>query len=290
MTQTMAEAESTKPTPADTLGALRAPVPEPIRVAGQPPSVLAFHGFGGTTREIELCADVARELGLAARASCLPGHGSHARDLARTRFRDWVDGAEAEYEELAQAGPVIACGISMGSLMAAHLAIAHPERVRGLVMLANAAWLRPTLGFALRAVGVLRIPDFMMKKGESDIADPDARSTQISYTADPVHAAVDLEKNARLMRERFSQVRCPTLIVHGALDRVCPVANAWRVANLLGTSDVRVVILPRSHHVVTRDVERAQVARELNLFYSKIAAQTETTTPSGARFHTPVEP
>ena len=274
MTRGVAEVRRAEPAPDDALGALRAPVPAPIRVEGKPPSVLAFHGFGGTTREIELCADVARELGLAARASCLPGHGSHARDLARTRFRDWVDGAEGEYQELAQAGPVIACGISMGSLMAAHLAIAHPERVRGLVMLANAAWLRPTLGLALRAVGVLRIPDFMMKKGESDIADPDARRTQISYTADPVHAAVDLEKNGRLMRERFSQVRCPTLIIHGALDRVCPVTNAQRVANLLGTRDVRVVILPRSHHIVTRDVEHADVARELREFYGRIAAQT----------------
>ena len=255
-------------------GALNAPAPEPICVAGRAPGVLAFHGFGGTPREVELCADVARELGLAARARCLPGHGSHARDLARTRFADWVEGAENEYRELATAGPVIACGISMGSLMAAHLAIMHPERVHGLVLLANAAWLRPTLGTALRVGGLLRIPDFLMKKGGSDIADPDARGTQISYTADPVHAAIDLERGGRRMRERFAQVRCPTLIIHGALDRVCPVANAWRVANLLGTSDVRVVILPRSHHIVTRDVERADVARELRAFYARIAAQT----------------
>jgi pimeloyl-ACP methyl ester carboxylesterase len=162
----------------------------------------------------------------------------------------------------------------MGALMAAELAIAHPERVSGLVMLANAAWLRPPLAWALRAGGLLRIPDFLMRKGGSDIADPDARSTQISYTADPVRAAIDLERSARRLRERLAQVRCPTLIIHGALDRVCPVQNAWRVANLLGTRDVRVVILPRSHHIVTRDVEREVVARELREFYTRIAAQT----------------
>ena len=254
-------------------GALNAPPPDPVCVEGRAPGVVAFHGFGGTTREIELCADIARELGLAARARSLPGHGSHARDLARTRFADWVTGAESAYDELAVAGPVIACGISMGSLMAAHLAIAHPDRVRGLVLLANAAWLRPTLGVALRVSGVLRIPDFLMKKGGSDIADPDARRTQISYTADPVHAAIDLERAGREMRAEFALIRCPTLIIHGALDQVCPVANAWRVANLLGTTDVRVVVLPRSHHIVTRDVERADVARELREFFRRIADQ-----------------
>ncbi len=57
-------------------------------------------------------------------------------------------------------------------------------------------------------------------------------------------------------------------------DGVCPVQNAWRVANLLGTRDVRVVILPRSQHIITRDVERAEVARELREFYARIVAQT----------------
>ncbi|MEP7050389.1 MAG: alpha/beta fold hydrolase [Pseudomonadota bacterium] len=253
-------------------GALSADAPLPIRIAGAAPGVVAFHGFGGTTREVELCTEVAEEVGLAALARQLPGHGSHARDLAKTRFADWVAGAESAYQELAGAGPVIAAGISMGSLVAAQLAIAHPDRVRGLVLLANAAWLRPSLAFALRAGGLLRVPDFLMKKGGSDIADPEARSTQISYTADPVHAAIDLERSGRALRDRFSQIRCPTLIIHGALDRVCPVENAWRVANLLGTRDVRVVIMPRSHHIVTRDTEKAEVARELRNFYSRIAA------------------
>jgi carboxylesterase len=256
------------------LGALSAARPEPIRIAGRAPGVLAFHGFGGTTREIELAATVAGEVGLSALARCLPGHGSHAKDLAKTRFADWVSGAESAYQELASEGPVIAVGISMGSLVAARLAIDHPERVRGLVMLANAAWLRAPLSFALRASGLLRLPDFLMKKGGSDISDADARRTQVSYTADPVHAAIDLERSGRALRERLAQVRCPTLILHGARDRICPVENAWRVASLLGTKDVRVVILPRSQHIITRDVERAEVARELRDFYTRIAAQT----------------
>ena len=255
-------------------GALTAAAPAPICLSGRAPGVVAFHGFGGTTREIELCARVAGELGLAAVARSLPGHGSHARDLAKTRFSDWVRGAEEVYQELAPRGPVIATGISMGSLMAAHLAIAHPERVSGLVLLANAAWLRRPLSWVLRAAGGLRLPDFLMRKRGSDIGDPEARKSQICYTADPVHSAIDLVQNARRMRDELGQIRCPTLILHGALDRVCPVENAWRVANLLGTRDVRVVILPRSHHIVTRDVEHDDVARELAAFYTRIAAST----------------
>ncbi|HYQ47032.1 MAG TPA: alpha/beta fold hydrolase [Polyangiaceae bacterium] len=256
------------------LGALSATAPAPICISGRAPGVLAFHGFGGTTREIELAATVAGEVGLSALARTLPGHGSHAKDLARTRFVDWVAGAESAYQELAARGPVIAAGLSMGSLLAAELAIQHPDRVRGLVLLANAAWLRPPLEFALRAGALLRLPDFLMKKGGSDISDPEARQSQVAYNADPVHAAIDLERSARELRERLKLVRCPTLILHGARDRVCPVDNAWRVARLLGTRDVRVVILPRSQHIITRDVERRDVARELREFYTRIADQT----------------
>lgn len=256
------------------LGALSAAVPDPICLSGRAPGVVAFHGFGGTTREVELAATVAAELGLSALARCLPGHGSHAKDLARTRFADWVNGAERAYQELASQGPVIAAGISMGSLLAAELALEHPERVRGLVLMANAFWLRPSLSFALRAGSLLHLPDFLLKKGGSNITDEAARQTQISYNADPAHAAIDLERAGRALRERLAGVRCPTLILHGALDGVCPVQNAWRVANLLGTRDVRVVILPRSQHIITRDVERGEVARELRDFYLRIAAQT----------------
>ena len=120
------------------VGALSANPPAPICISGRSPGVVAFHGFGGTTREIELAATVAGELGLSALARTLPGHGSHAKDLARTRFADWVAGAESAYQELAAQGPVIAAGLSMGSLLAAELAIAHPDRVQGLVLLANA--------------------------------------------------------------------------------------------------------------------------------------------------------
>jgi carboxylesterase len=256
------------------LGALSATAPEPIRISGKAPGVVAFHGFGGTTREVELTATVAAELGLTAFARCLPGHGSHAKDLAKTRFADWLSGAESAYQELAPAGPVIAAGLSMGSLLAAELAIRHPERVAGLVLMGNALWLRPTLAFALRAGQLLKLPDFLMKRGAPNIADVAAQHTQISYNADPVHAAIDLEREARALRQRLGRVRCPTLILHGALDGVCPVQNAWRAANLLGTRDVRVVILPRSRHIITRDVECDEVARELRDFYTRIAAQS----------------
>ncbi len=58
------------------------------------------------------------------------------------------------------------------------------------------------------------------------------------------------------IEKALGQVSAPAFIAHGERDRVCPVANARRVEGRLGSHDKTVVILPRSHHIITRDYDR----------------------------------
>lgn len=240
--------------------------PSPISVEGRTPALLAFHGFGGTPQEVALVVAVASELGLAARAPLLPGHGTDVADLAKKRWSDWTAAARAELDAVAPDGPAIVAGLSLGSLLAAHLAATLPDRVSALVMLANAAWLTTPSSWALSAVDRFGIDDFWMPKVTSDIADPEARRTHLTYGAQPVHAAISVQRGGAIVREELPRVRCPVLIAHGARDRVCPVSNARRVADLIGGADKRVVILPRSRHIITRDLERHLLRSEIRAF------------------------
>lgn len=243
--------------------------PGPISVKGLEPAVLAIHGFGGTADEVRLCVNVAEELGRKALAPLLPGHGTHANYLAKTRFSDWSKAAEAALDELD--APTIACGLSLGSLLATHVAVTRPDRVKGLVLLANAFWLKsPFPAWPLAAISRFDIRDFRMPKVAADIADPEARRTHLTYGEHPVVAAATVQAAGAMMRARLAQVKVPTLIIHGQRDRVCSVTNVERVVALLGTQDVRAVILPRSRHIVTRDLERETVARELRTFFRRI--------------------
>jgi esterase/lipase len=59
--------------------------------------------------------------------------------------------------------------------------------------------------------------------------------------------------------------------LHGALDAVAPVSNAWRVSVRLGAVQKKTVIFERSHHILTRDVEREAVRSEIEAFLRGLA-------------------
>jgi carboxylesterase len=260
------------------LGTLEAP--------GKGPAVLALHGFGATTQEVSLVVDIARDLGLAALAPLLPGHGTSAYDLARTRFVHWRGAAQRALLELVRDhGRAIVVGSSMGSLIALDLAADFPREVVGVGVLGSPIrlfWPYPSL--ALAAIARLRIPDFMMPKSGPDILDPEGRRTQVTYREQPVHAGNDVRLAGRRVEARLGRVVCPAFVAHGRRDRVCPVNNARVVYAKLGTpvSEKELLLLERSHHIITRDVERAILRTHLRLFIARLAARHATQEESGS--------
>lgn len=269
--------------------------PSPIELPGADPAVLAIHGFGGTPLEVALVADVASELGLRALAPLLPGHGTNAHELAKTGWEDWLGVANAALDSALERGvPVIAAGLSLGSLLAAYLAATRPKDVQALVMLANATRLSsPFPAWPLRVVDCFGLADFSVPKAGADISDPEARATHLTYGMQPVRAAIHVLRAGERVEALLGDIHCPTLIVHGRRDHVCPVGNARRVAKKLGTEDQRVVILPRSFHIITRDVERDVLRRELSTFlrrFSGEAAAGARVGPPRAKPQTPVDP
>ncbi len=246
--------------------------PAPRRHAGQSPALLAIHGFGGTPAEVEILLEVARKRGLAASAPLLPGHGSHARDLASRTFEDWLGAARTELRRLQEQGDVILVGSSLGSVIVSRLAIEAGARIRGLALFANA--LRLASPYPSRWLAVARrlhLPhDWWIPKLAADIADGRQREAHLGYDAEPIRAAIEVYRGGLQTRRLLGHITCPTLLVHGALDRVCPVSNVNLVMQALGTRDATSVILKRSGHVVTEDCERQGAAAALDAFIVRL--------------------
>jgi len=246
-----------------------------LEVAGAAPGVLALHGFGATPEEVLMIVELARELGLRALAPLLPGHGQSVHALAQSRWSDWRRGAEAALDTLlkAGAGPVIVVGSSMGSLLTLELAADRPDDVLAIGILASPIRLRwpfPALGLQLMAA--LGVPDFALPKAGVDIRDAVLRHTQVTYDAQPAYAGNELRLAGRRLEARLGEIRCPAFVAHGRQDHVCPLSNARRVYAGLGTPawEKELLILPRSYHIITRDIERGQLRMHLHRFLSRV--------------------
>jgi carboxylesterase len=237
--------------------------------------IVAFHGYAGTPNEVRVVTDAAARRGLFAHAPRLPGHDDDVRHLLKAGWEDWVGGATTAFFELANLTNrrVIVAGLSMGALLAAHLAAKYPERVAGLIALANATRLRlPSPALLLTCLEVLHPfgNGFYVPKASADIRDPEARRCHLTYDVTPIRGAVEVLRAGRQVRAELARVRCPTLVIHGALDQVCPAANAHRFARALGTRDVEVAIMPNSGHIVSADVDRGEVARLTEAFVGRM--------------------
>jgi len=246
----------------------------PLSAPGKEPAVLAIHGFTGVPHEVGVVVEAAKDVGLRALAPILPGHGTDARDLQNRTWHEWVRAADEALEEVAADGPVVLSGMSLGSVIAAHLAARHGSRVRGLVLLGFAGWLpRLTTAWpleAIRLLGLDRRDLYLPKLGGADIADENVRLVHPSYDVHPIRAAIELTKLARVVRAELGRITCPTLIMHGKHDRVCPPANVSRLLGRLGARDVEVVFLENSAHIITVDRERHIVRQRVRAFFRRV--------------------
>ena len=230
--------------------------PEARHLTGRTPSLLAIHGFGGTPRDVDLLLDIAAKMGLAASAPLLPGHGTRVQDLISTRYEDWLSAALAEYRTLRKHGDVIVAGLSLGAVIAARIASESPAA--GLVLLANAFWLNSPYPARFLAVAEqLPLPkNWWVPKLAPDIDDLERRKEHLGYDAQLIGSALEVYRMGRENRLRLGSITCPTLVIHGQLDKVCPAS-----------------ILANSGHILTRDRERDEVTRECHLFLARLVAQ-----------------
>ena len=239
--------------------------------------LVAFHGFAGTPNEVRTLTESAARCGLSVRAPRLAGHDSDVRNLLESSWNDWVSHATSVLFELVDTTKrrVVVAGLSMGALLAAHLAARYPAHVAALIVLANATRLRtPSPALMLRLCEVMHPfgNGFYVPKAGADIRDPEARRRHLTYDVTPMKSAVEVLRAGRVVRAELWHVSCPTLVIHGALDQVCPVSNAVRFARALGTKDVEVAVMPRSGHIVTADFDRAEVARLTEAFVRRVTA------------------
>jgi carboxylesterase len=244
---------------------------------GAAPCVVAFHGFTGTTTEIRPMLDALVASGFAVHAPLLTGHGTHPGKLQDVTFDELVADMEKELEiARARHEHVVIAGFSLGSLVAIELAARRPAGLLGLVLLGNALTLSPPVSAALGLIDRRgwTLPDwYLLKLWSADVRDPVQAKRITGYDRDPLRAALEVYRGGTRARSRLADVECPTLVLHGGRDRVCPSSNVALAASGLGSRDVRTRIYAKSAHLIAADHDRNEVAEAVTSFVGSLAPQ-----------------
>ena len=241
----------------------------PFDLPGGPDAALFLHGLTGSPFEVRGVAERVHAGGLRCLGPVMPGHGGAPEALAPLGWRDWVEGAGRELERLAGARRVFLVGCSMGALVACALAAAAPGRVAGLALLAPALRLagsaRLAGALAARFPLLRRLPP-IPKLGGSDVHDAAARRENPTMPAVPLAAVAELVALQREVDRLLPAGRAPGLVIAGGRDHTVALSGARRLAARLGGGPARLVVLPRSFHLVGIDVERDACAGAVAAF------------------------
>ena len=235
-----------------------------FHLAGGPTGILLIHGFTSTTAEVRLLGSFLHEHGYTVSAPLLPGHGSTPEELNRCSRQDWVSAVEHSYQDLAsQCEQVILGGASMGSLIAIHLSVHHPE-IRALMLYSPALEALSLLD----QLGVRILAPFVPYRTKPPVAPSAADSRWKGYTVFPLPAAVQFFHLQYEARRYLPLVRRPILIIQGRNDQRVSPSGPERILNSVQSTLKELHWLPNSGHVVLLDQEWEQAAN-LSLTFLK---------------------
>ncbi|HEY1393489.1 MAG TPA: alpha/beta fold hydrolase [Methylibium sp.] len=203
------------------------------------------------------------------------GHGGSACPRGPYSLDDLVDDAARLIREWGR-GPVVFVGLSMGGMVGQGLAIRHPELLQGLV-LANTTALYPEeakAAWAQRIVlvqqqGMAAIADMVVERylcSDFRAAQPSAaealREKIIGCNPSGYAACCQAVRDVDWL-SRLHQIRCPTLVIAGALDVGATPAMVQAIAERIPAARLEVMAEASHLSVAESPLRFAEAVRGL---------------------------
>jgi carboxylesterase len=250
-------------------------------------AVLLIHGLTGTPSEMRPVAKELSKAGFTVYGMQLAGHCGTEDDLLRTNWHDWYASVEAAHAELvARHGTVFVAGLSMGALLALHLAHNHPDTVKGIALYSltiwHDGWSIPKLVFllplflytplGLRYRFVESFPygiknERLRKRVVASMTSGDSVAAgNLGMTGGSLR---QLYKLIDVLKPELPRIKTPTLIMHSTEDDITSLRNPRYVERRLG-GPVKTVLLDNCYHMITVDQQYKDVARETAEFFGAL--------------------
>jgi carboxylesterase len=258
---------------------------------GGPEGVLLIHGLTGTPAEMRFVAKGLNARGFTVYGMQLDGHCGNEDDLLATGWKEWTASVDQAATRLAQSvDRLFVGGLSMGALLALHLAARRPNAVLGVALYGTTfrydGWAIPAvarLSFLLPwacALGVGRHRSFMegFPYGIKDErirtrilgAMLSGNSAAAGLPGNPWPALAEFVRLARRVRKELALVQAPCLAVHATQDDIASLRNV-DIARKGVSGTFETLLLDDSYHMVTVDQQRDLLIDRSARFFADIA-------------------
>ena len=258
-------------------------------------AVLLIHGITGTPSEMRYFGKCLNEVGYTVLCNTLPGHCSTLRDLKKVTWQQIVDACIEDFKALKKEHEkVFVAGLSMGALVAVHIAYKFPEDAAGIIALAptifydgwalhkgksliNFLWHIPALRrmINIREGWPYGLKDEALRENISRFykhAKASSFDNKVFLFGSPFFPVACLYQHnllAKIVKKELPLVETPILILHAQEDDMVSPKNARYLINYIGSLEKSLIILEDSYHMITIDKEKDKVAQEALKFMSK---------------------
>jgi pimeloyl-ACP methyl ester carboxylesterase len=221
---------------------------------GKGTPLVLIHGVGGDSTEwSEVSPEMSKEIRCI--AVDLRGHGkSEKPDMPYTQdmFADDV----AALLDILKISKAYICGISMGGFVAQKMALTHPEKVDGLILIDTTprmpaksiqvagAWGKAFAEKGLQAYIDAEIKDIfhpMFARRHKDAIKRFADSMKTREAKTSARVQQGYMKSPPVMEKDIKKIKAPTLIIHGREDGVVPAEEAELMHREIQNSQIAII-------------------------------------------------
>jgi carboxylesterase len=258
-------------------------------------AVLLIHGITGTPSEMHYLGKSLHKAGFSVLCNTLPRHCASLSELRKVTWQEIAISCAKDLEGLKKEhSEVFAGGLSMGALMAAHLAYKYPHLVSKIIALAptifydgwavpkskilmDVLWHVPFIRnrFNIRESWPYGLKNELLRSGierfyrNAQASSDDERAAIFGSPFFPMSCLYQHHLLTKVVKREFPGVRAPILIIHAKEDDMTSFKNAQYVYDHIGSADKSLIMLDDSYHMVTIDKQKSKVAEEIIKFLNK---------------------
>jgi len=234
---------------------------EPFLLPGDDRGILLIHGFTGSPAEVRLLGDFLHKQGYTVIAPRLCGHGTRVEDLSKIKWHQWYSGVEDAYHLLKGiCHTVTVIGLSMGGLLA--FALAAEYHVDTLISLSTPIYIVDKRIGMLPLYRIFR--EYIPKKRRKYTGISPLYT--VGYNATPLSSLSSLLELIGHVEGLLPTIHLKILIIQGHHDHTVQARSAQYIYDQVGSLDKEIIWLKKSGHIVTLDIERETVFRQIAKF------------------------